>query len=95
MHSTGRPFAAIAQAVLVVWMLASILLIGQQVSMALYQVGLISLAVATLSQIAFGNIPATANFGRSLRMYIWFMFIIAVIFAVSILAAPWLASLGR
>ena len=95
MNASKRPFASVAQAVLVVWMLASIVLIGQQVSLQLYQIGLISLAFSTFSQIAFGNIPATAHFGKSMRMYIWFMFIIVVIFAVSILAAPWLASLGR
>jgi hypothetical protein len=95
MKTAPRPFASVAQAVLVVWMLASMFLIGQQFSMQLYQAGLISLIVAALSQIAFGNIPSTANFGRSLRMYVWFMFIVAVIFGVSILMAPWLASLGR
>lgn len=95
MPTSKRPFASIAQAVLVIWMLTSIVLIGQQASMQLYQVGLISLAFSTFSQIAFGNIPATAHFRRSMRMYIWFMFIVAVLFAVSVLAAPWLAALGR
>lgn len=95
MQASKRPFAAVAQAVLVLWMLASIAMIGQQFNMQLYQAGLVSLAFSTFSQIAFGNIPATAHFGKSMRMYVWFMFIVVVIFAVSILAAPWLASLGR
>ncbi|HAJ36702.1 MAG TPA: hypothetical protein DCL15_13535 [Chloroflexi bacterium] len=95
MNVTKRPFAATLQAVLVVWMLASIVLLGQQVSMQLYQIGLISLVASAISQIAVGNIPPTANFKRSALLYIWFIFLVAVIFAVSIALAPWLASLGR
>ena len=95
MKTAKRPFASIVQFVLVIWMLASIVMIGQQFSMDIYQLGLISLVFTSLSQIAFGNIPATANFGRSLKMYVWFMFLIAVIFGVSILAAPYLVALGR
>ncbi|HHY56912.1 MAG TPA: hypothetical protein GYA08_15915 [Chloroflexi bacterium] len=95
MNATKRPFAATLQAVLVVWMLVSIVLLGQQASMQLYQIGLISLVVSAISQIAVGNIPPTANFKRSALLYIWFIFLVVVIFAVSIALAPWLASLGR
>lgn len=95
MNATKRPFAATLQAVLVVWMLVSIVLLGQQASMQLYQIGLISLVVSAISQIAVGNIPPTANFKRSALLYLWFIFLVAVIFAVSIALAPWLASLGR
>jgi hypothetical protein len=63
--------------------------------MQLYQIGLISLVASAISQIAVGNIPPTANFRRSALLYIWFIFLVAVIFAVSIALAPWLASLGR
>lgn len=95
MKTAKRPFAAIVQFILVIWMLVSIVMIGQQFSMNIYQLGLISLVFTALSQIAFGNIPATAHFGRSLKMYVWFMFLIAVVFGVSILAAPYLVALGR
>lgn len=90
-----QPFAATLQLILVVWMLASIVLIGQQVSMELYRAGLISLVASAISQIAVGNIPATANARRSALLYLWFVFLVIVIFAVSIVLAPWLASLGR
>ncbi|MFZ4848070.1 MAG: hypothetical protein ACOYL7_02945 [Caldilinea sp.] len=90
-----QPFAATLQLFLVVWMLASIVLIGQQVSMELYRAGLISLVASAISQIAVGNIPATANARRSALLYLWFVFLVIVIFAVSIVLAPWLASLGR
>ncbi len=90
-----QPFAATLQLILVVWMLASIVLIGQQASIELYRVGLISLVASAISQIAVGNIPATANARRSALLYLWFVFLVIVIFAVSIVLAPWLASLGR
>jgi hypothetical protein len=90
-----QPFAATLQLFLVVWMLASIVLIGQQVSIELYRAGLISLVASAISQIAVGNIPATANARRSALLYLWFVFLVIVIFAVSIVLAPWLASLGR
>ncbi|MFO7632921.1 MAG: hypothetical protein R6W76_10290 [Caldilinea sp.] len=95
MNASRRPFAATAQLVLVVWMLTSIILIGQQASMQLYQIGLISLVFSAISQIAVGNIPPTANVRRSALLYVWFVFLVIVIFAVSIALAPWLASLGR
>ncbi|GIV69280.1 hypothetical protein [Caldilinea sp.] len=95
MNIARRPFAATLQAVLVAWMLISIVLIGQQVSMRLYQIGLVSLVLSALSQIAVGNIPPTANFRRSALLYLWFVSLIVLIFAISIALAPWLASLGR
>lgn len=95
MKTARRPFAAVVQFVLVIWMLVSIVMIGQQFSMNIYQIGLISLVFTAFSQIAFGNIPATAGFRRSIALYIWFMFLVGVIFAVSILAAPYLVALGR
>lgn len=90
-----RPFGALLQAALVVWMLASMALIGQQWNFTLYKVGLISLIVSSLSQIAVGNIPLTATASRSLRMYLTFMAVVVVIFAIGILIAPYLVALGR
>lgn len=91
----GRPFGALLQAALVVWLLASMALIGQQWNFTLYKVGMVSLIVSSLSQIAVGNIPITANASRSLRMYLTFMAVVVLVFAVSILIAPTLAALGR
>ena len=95
MNTARRPFAAVMQLILVIWMLVSIVMIGQQVSMNIYQLGLLSLVFTAFSQIAFGNIPATAGFGRSMNLYIRYMLIVVLIFVVSILAAPYLVSLGR
>jgi len=95
MNSAKRPFAAVVQFILAIWMLVSIVMIGQQFSMNIYQIGLISLVVTAFSQIAFGNIPATANFRRSMVLYFRIILIIVIIFVVSILAAPYLVALGR
>ncbi len=95
MNTAKRPFASVVQFLLVILMLASIIAIGQQFSMQIYQIGLIALVATSLSQIAFGNIPPTAGFGRSMRMYIWFMFLIVLVFVASIVAAPYLVAMGR
>lgn len=95
MATQTRAFAAVVQAILIGLLLLSMALIGQRFSMELYQAGLILLVVSTLSQIAFGNIPPTSNFGKSMRMYVTFMAVTAVVFAISIIVAPLLVSLGR
>jgi len=57
MQRTKRPFASVAQLVLVILLLVSLVMMGQQSSHVVYQVGLIVLIGATFAQIAFGNIP--------------------------------------
>jgi hypothetical protein len=95
MNTAKRPFAALMQLILAIWMLISIVMIGQQFSMNIYQLGLISLVFTAFSQIAFGNIPATAGFRRSMSLYVRYMLIVVLIFVVSILAAPYLVAMGR
>jgi uncharacterized membrane protein (DUF441 family) len=90
-----RTFTSVMQLLLVFLMLLSIVLIGQRSSFDGYKAGLILLAVTTLSQIAFGNIPPSARLGKSLRMYAIFMGVTAAIFAISIALAPVLVGLGR
>jgi uncharacterized membrane protein (DUF441 family) len=90
-----RTFTSVMQLLLVFLMLLSIVLIGQKSSFAGYKVGLILLTITTLSQIAFGNIPPAARFGRSIRMYALYIGITAAIFALSIALAPVLVNLGR
>ena len=92
---TTRTFASIAQLLLVLLLLLSIILIGQQASFAGYKIGLILLVVTTISQIAFGNIPPFAHFGRSMRLYAIFVISTAALFGISILVAPLLVNLGR
>ncbi len=91
----SRPFASIVHLLLVFVMLASILLIGQQWNMALYQIGLLVLVASALTQVVFGNIPPNANFARSLRMFLTFAVIVVIIFFLSLLLVPLLVQLGK
>lgn len=92
---TRQPFASMMQATLVGLMLLSFLLIAQQRSQALYHVGLVLLVVSTLMQIAFGNIPPSASFGRSMKLLALILAIIAMVFGLGIVLAPYLIQLGR
>jgi hypothetical protein len=89
------PFAARFQAVLVVVMFASFVLILQQGSKQLYQIGLPVLVVAAFLQIAFGNIPPTTGFFKSMGLLLVTWAIVAVLIAVAVRITPDLINLGR
>jgi len=88
-----QPFAARFQGILIVVMLAGMILIGQQSSKQLYQIGLPILVVAAFLQIAFGNIPPRSNFRRSLSLLALTWVLVALLFVVSIALAPILIGL--
>lgn len=104
-----RPtFASRMQALLVWVMLASFMLITQQLTtffevggveidlgLLLYQVGLGTLIVSSLLQIAFGNIPPSAGFGVSLRLLGVATVVVGIVFGLGIVLAPILTQLGR
>ncbi len=90
-----QPFTARAHVALVILMLSGIVLIGQQISKELYQVGLIVLTASTIVQIAFGNIPAHYNFRRAMRLFLPFMGIILIVFVLGFFLTPLLYALGR
>jgi hypothetical protein len=102
-----RTFASVTQTVLVFVMLASFVMIGQQLEvffnvgeveidlgLLLYQIGLGTLIVSALLQIAFGNIPPGANFGKTMRILGIAVLIVAAVFGVGILIAGPLTRLG-
>ena len=95
MIRTQQPFATIAKAALILLLLLSFVLITQQSSKAVYQIGLLLLIVFTLLQIAFGNIPATANFKQSILYLGIAAVIIGALVVFSIAIAPALIRLGR
>lgn len=90
----GLPFAARTQAILIVVMLVGFVLIAQQASKTLYQIGLPLLVLAAFTQIAFGNIPPTAGGGRSLALLALTWVIVAAVFGLGIVLAPTLIGLG-
>ena len=91
----GLPFAARFQAILIGVMVVGFLLIAQGASKMLYQIGLPLLMLAALFQIAFGNIPPRANFATSMKLLAVTWVIVAAVFGLGILLAPYLIDLGR
>ncbi|MCA9880051.1 MAG: hypothetical protein KC442_19790 [Thermomicrobiales bacterium] len=89
------PFAALIQMVLIVVMFACFVLILQQGSKPLYQIGLPVLVVAAFMQIAFGNIPPTTGFAKSLGLLLMTWAIVAVLVVFSIAITPNLIQLGQ
>src|SRR5215207_2491096 len=89
------PFAARFQAILIVVMFATFLLILQQGNKQLYQVGLPLLVVAAFLQIAFGNIPPSTRFVKSMGLLLLTWGIVALLIVVAVRITPTLIQLGR
>jgi hypothetical protein len=89
------PFAARFQGLLIVVMVVGFVLIAQQRSKDLYQVGLPLLVVAAFLQIAFGNIPPSAGLVKSMKLLILTWVIVAVVFGLGIWLAPDLIEASR
>lgn len=90
-----RPFAYKVQAVLIVGLLLSFLLLMQSASLFLYKLGLLTLIIATLIQIPFGNIPPEADAKKTIRLFARMVLVVIAIFGVGILIAPILVNMGR
>lgn len=90
-----KHFAEIVHAILIILILLSFILIIQQGSKILYQMGFILLVASTFIQIVFGNVPPTANFKQSMKLLGIGLTIVAVVFILGIILAPHLANLGR
>ena len=89
------PFAARFQAILIVVLFATFLLILQQGNKQLYQIGLPLLVVAAFLQIAFGNIPPSTRFVKSMGLLLLTWGIVAVLIVVAVRITPNLIQLGR
>ena len=95
MHRQQRPFATVLQAVLIMLLGISLVLIAQQFSMAIYQIGLIVLGVSTITQIGFGNVSPRSNFAQSIKYWILTYVIVVGVFVLGILLVPTFLSLIR
>jgi hypothetical protein len=89
------PFAARFQAILIVVMFATFLLILQQGNKQLYQIGLPLLVLAAFLQIAFGNIPPATRFMKSMGLLLMTWGIVALLIVVAVRITPSLIQLGR
>ena len=90
-----QPFAAIVQGILVILLVVSFAMITQQFNETLYRIGFLLLIVSTLVQIVFGNLPPEADFKQSIKFTAIVFIIIAIVFGLGILIAPYLVNLGR
>ena len=88
MTKVKKHFSAIAQRIVIILLISSMLLIAQQISSKIYQIGLIMLMVSVILQIGFGNIPSTANFGRTMKLLAIILLIIVSVFLLGIVLAP-------
>ncbi len=89
------PFAARFQAILIVVLFATFLLILQQGNKQLYQIGLPLLVLAAFLQIAFGNIPPSTRFVKSMGLLLLTWGIVAALIVVAVQITPSLIQLGR
>ena len=89
------PFAARFQAILIVVLFATFLLILQQGNKQLYQIGLPLLVLAAFLQIAFGNIPPSTGFLKSMGLLLLTWGIVAALIVVAVQITPNLIQLGR
>lgn len=83
-----------AELALILIMVLGFLLIVQQWSFGLFQIGLLTVMAATILNIAVGNLPRNAGLGRALRLTVLLLAIVAAVFAAGILLVPYLARLG-
>lgn len=90
-----RPFAAKMHLTLVVLMLVSFVLITQQQSKVIFQVGLSLLVASALVQVVFGNVAPEAGFGRSMRQLAIGLLIVIAVFGLGVVLTPALVNLGR
>jgi len=95
MYKQQRPFATVLQAVLIMLLVIDLILIAQQFSMAIYQIGLIVLGVSTITQIGLGNVSPRSNFTQSIKYLILTYIIVGGVFVLGILLVPTFLSLIR
>jgi hypothetical protein len=91
----ARSIAGRIQLILILLLPISFILIAQQFNRDLYRIGVLSLIVLTLFQIAFGNIPARYNWKQTLLSVIAAALIIGAIVFLSINLVPTLIRIGR
>ena len=88
-------FGARMQAIVIISMIVSFVLIIQKMNNAMHKVGLLLLIVSALSQMAFGNMPSDATFREGKKIIIIAFVIVACVFGLGILLAPVLIKIGR
>lgn len=90
-----KSFAEYAETVLIATMLASILLVAQRYSIAVYRFGLGLLVASTFLQIAVGNVPKYLGIAQTLLRVVLILVFVVLMFCLGIALVPYLSQLGR
>ncbi len=90
-----RPIVPRAEITLLSVLGLGFLCVLQTWSFALYQVGLVVVIVATLLNIAVGNVPRDATPLRAILLTLSILAAVAAIFAIGVALVPTLAALGQ
>ena len=83
------------ETILMALILIGIVLVAQQWSVKIFRVGLTILVLSTLLQIAVGNVPRHFSAGKSIVRIVILLGVVALMFGLGILAAPYFAQIGR
>ena len=84
-----------AETTLIILMIVGFVLITQQWSFSLYQLGLLVVICATILNIAVSNVPKSARGWGILRGLLIILAVVAGVFALGIWLVPYLAQLGQ
>lgn len=92
--ATRKPFASRVHIVLIGLLILSLVLMAQPFSKTVYQAGLGLLVVSTILQIGASNAPGHAGLGRTVRIIVTALVIVAIVFGVGIYLVPTLIHMG-
>ena len=95
MNPSKKPFAARFQLFLIIMLIFSLVLIAQQFSKTVYQIGIVLLIISTFLQIGASNIDPKADFKGSMKVMAIAMAIVAVVFTAGIYLVPVFLHLGK
>ena len=79
---------------LIMLMVVGFVLIAQTFSFQVYRLGLLTVVVATLLNIAVGNVPHAARNWRAVRFFVINLLITGAVFWVGIPLVPFLSRVG-
>lgn len=90
-----RPFQERAEITMISAMILGIVMIAQRWEVGIFQWGLRLLVVATILQIAVGNLPKDVSLRRGLLLILAIVLLVAVVFGIGIALVPVLSQLGQ
>lgn len=94
-NQSARRFIKTTKTCLAVLLLVSLVLIGQHASQLVYAIGILLLIATVALTFTFNNLPENMSFVGIVKGLVVTWVIIAGVVWISVLAAPFLTSLGN